>query len=63
MNTGRYYERIRILIVDNEPDIVLTLLKILLHNRLEQVDTFIDPLLALRKPIPIQYYSHHVSTG
>jgi CheY-like chemotaxis protein len=50
-----YYERFRILIVDDEPDIVLTLHKMLLHNGLEHVDTFIDPLLALKNFKPGLY--------
>jgi|GEM_PF-237628 CheY-like chemotaxis protein len=48
-------KEVRILIVDDESDITLTLRKILLHNGFEHVDTFNDPVLALQNFKPGLY--------
>ena len=45
---GEKQNRSRILIVDDDPDITLTLKKALRDNGFEQVDTVNEPLLALK---------------
>jgi CheY-like chemotaxis protein len=48
-------KEVRILIVDDESDITLTLRTVLQHNGFEHVDTFNDPLLALQNFKPGLY--------